>query len=98
MGTFCVFYAGNYNSSVLVILNRDFDLFDLFGKNMFPHFLWRLTQAQYLLLHPEIDCGVFQVVIIIGVQAIGYYIFRNSNGQKNDFRTIPGSLLCYPSL
>ena len=43
-------------------------------------------QAYYLSLFPN-DLGLIKTVGIIGVQLLGYYIFRDSNGEKNDFRS-----------
>lgn len=42
-------------------------------------------QAYYLSLFPN-DLGTIKTVAIIGVQLLGYWIFRDSNGEKNDFR------------
>lgn len=41
--------------------------------------------ARYLSLHPN-DLGVYGTLAILAVQFIGYWIFRGSNGEKNDFR------------
>lgn len=43
------------------------------------------VQARYLVFHP-IELGPFATVAIILVNLLGYYIFRASNGEKNDFR------------
>lgn len=42
-------------------------------------------QARYLYLFPN-DLGLWPVVGILAVQGVGYYIFRDSNGEKNEFR------------
>lgn len=46
-------------------------------------------QARYLASFPR-DLNYFELVGIVALQLAGYYIFRSSNGQKNDFRTNPG--------
>jgi len=47
-------------------------------------------QARYLSIHP-IELGWTGVAAIVAVQLAGYYIFRSSNSQKNDFRTNPNN-------
>ncbi|KAJ3878253.1 ergosterol biosynthesis ERG4/ERG24 [Lentinula edodes] len=42
-------------------------------------------QARYLAFHP-ILLGPVATALIVAVNATGYYIFREANGQKNDFR------------
>ncbi len=42
-------------------------------------------QARYLAFNP-VELGWNGVGAVIVVQAIGYYIFRTSNQEKNDFR------------
>jgi hypothetical protein len=43
-------------------------------------------QARYLAFHP-VKLGPLGVASIIGVMAVGAYIFRISNKEKNDFRS-----------
>ncbi|MCJ1355556.1 MAG: erg24, C-14 sterol reductase [Icmadophila ericetorum] len=45
-------------------------------------------QAKYLAVYP-VHLGVTGIVGILAVQALGYYIFRASNNEKNAFRTNP---------
>jgi len=45
-------------------------------------------QARYLSIHP-VELGWTGIGAIVAVQLAGYYIFRASNSQKNDFRTNP---------
>lgn len=45
-------------------------------------------QARYLSIHP-VELGWYGVAAIVAVQLGGYYIFRASNSQKNNFRTNP---------
>jgi Delta14-sterol reductase len=42
-------------------------------------------QARYLAFN-QIELGPYKTAAIIGANALGYYIFRDSNGEKNDFR------------
>jgi hypothetical protein len=42
-------------------------------------------QARYLAFNP-ISLGYFWSVVIFSVNAIGYYIFRASNSEKDEFR------------
>ncbi|KZV88163.1 ERG4/ERG24 ergosterol biosynthesis protein, partial [Exidia glandulosa HHB12029] len=41
--------------------------------------------ARFLVFYP-VSLSYAQISAIIVVQAVGYYIFRASNGEKNDFR------------
>ncbi|SCZ95265.1 BZ3500_MvSof-1268-A1-R1_Chr11-2g03393 [Microbotryum saponariae] len=43
------------------------------------------TSARYLALHPN-DLGPVKTVLIIALQFLGYWIFRSSNSEKNEFR------------
>lgn len=42
-------------------------------------------QARYLAFHPTY-LSKEAIAGVLAVQAVGYYIFRASNGEKNDFR------------
>lgn len=42
-------------------------------------------QARYLAFHPT-HLSTEAIAGVLAVQAVGYYIFRASNGEKNDFR------------
>lgn len=42
-------------------------------------------QARYLAFHP-VELGPVKTAAILVLNCIGYYIFRDSNGEKNDFR------------
>ncbi|KAF8899887.1 ergosterol biosynthesis ERG4/ERG24 [Gymnopilus junonius] len=42
-------------------------------------------QARYLAFHP-VELGPINVIAILLVNFLGYYIFRDANGEKNDFR------------
>lgn len=41
--------------------------------------------ARYLSLHLN-DLGYVGTAAILGVQFLGYWIFRGANGEKNEFR------------
>lgn len=45
-------------------------------------------QGRYLVDHP-FDASPLMLVAILGLQFVGYYVFRSSNSQKNLFRTCP---------
>ena len=42
-------------------------------------------QARYLAFHP-VELGPINTILILLVNFLGYYIFRDANGEKNDFR------------
>ena len=42
-------------------------------------------QARYLAFMPK-DLGLLGTLGVLAVNAVGYYIFRTANGEKNDFR------------
>lgn len=42
-------------------------------------------QARYLAFHP-VELGPVKTAAILILNCIGFYIFRDSNGEKNDFR------------
>jgi len=46
------------------------------------------TQARFLAFHP-VQLSSIAIIGILAVKLTGYYIFRNSNHQKNLFRTEP---------
>ncbi|EEB09593.1 C-14 sterol reductase Erg24 [Schizosaccharomyces japonicus yFS275] len=58
-----------------------------FGDLVWVPFTYSL-QARYLAFHP-VDLGFWCLLGIVGLQLIGYSIFRGANGQKNKFRTNP---------
>lgn len=43
------------------------------------------VQARYLVFSP-VELGPIRTVVIILVNLLGYYIFRDANGEKNNFR------------
>ncbi|KAK2463498.1 hypothetical protein APHAL10511_004584 [Amanita phalloides] len=42
-------------------------------------------QARYLAFHP-VELGPIWTIAILSTNILGYYIFRDANGEKNDFR------------
>ena len=42
-------------------------------------------QARYLVFNP-IELGPFYTAAIVGVNLLGFYLFRAANAEKNDFR------------
>ncbi|KIJ64380.1 hypothetical protein HYDPIDRAFT_154843 [Hydnomerulius pinastri MD-312] len=42
-------------------------------------------QARYLVFRP-VELGLAEVAGIVGLNGLGYWIFRSANGEKNDFR------------
>ncbi|UCS22708.1 uncharacterized protein HLK63_L02717 [Nakaseomyces glabratus] len=55
-----------------------------FGDLALVPFTYSL-QARYLSVSP-IELGLPRVIFIVGVMALGFYIFRSANKQKSDFR------------
>ncbi|KAI9751169.1 MAG: erg24, C-14 sterol reductase [Lichina confinis] len=45
-------------------------------------------QTRYLATHP-VQLGLWGTAGVLAVQAVGYYIFRSANNEKNRFRTDP---------
>lgn len=46
------------------------------------------TQARFLVDHP-VHLSLPALLAVLGVKAMGFWIFRGSNAQKNTFRTNP---------
>src|SRR5258708_6952337 len=42
-------------------------------------------QARYLVFKP-VELGLLRTAGVLGLKLLGYYIFRDANGEKNDFR------------
>lgn len=55
------------------------------------------VQARYLAFHP-VELGPIRTAAIIGVNLLGYWIFRSANNEKNEFRNgnNPKSMLSRP--
>ena len=55
-----------------------------FGDLVWVPFNYAL-QTRYLVFN-QVELGVSGVLLVLGVNFLGYWIFRSSNGEKNDFR------------
>lgn len=58
-----------------------------FGDLVWVPFIYSL-QSRYLAVHPVV-LGLSGCLAVFAVQALGYYIFRAANNEKNRFRTNP---------
>ena len=58
-----------------------------FGDLVWLPFVYSL-QARYLAVYP-VHLGVWGIAGVLTPQALGYYIFRGANNEKNRFRTDP---------
>lgn len=80
-----------YNESAILttidITTDGFGFMLAFGDLVWVPFTYSL-QARYLSVHP-VTLGPIWVLVIVGLQLTGYYIFRSSNSEKNRFRTNP---------
>jgi hypothetical protein len=63
------------------IISEEFGYMLVFGDYVFIPFAFSV-QCHYLLDYPDFDSG-YQVIPIVAIYLIGYYIFRTSNSQKN---------------
>ena len=52
-------------------------------------------QARYLAFHP-VELGPLWTAAILVTNLIGYYIFRDANREKNDFRNGKNPKGCHP--
>lgn len=90
---FQLLYVGDalwYEESVLTtmdIIHDGFGFMLVFGDLAWVPFTYSL-QAQFLLYHPQ-PLGLPMALLICLLKAIGYYIFRGANSQKNTFRKNP---------
>ena len=58
-----------------------------FGDLVWLPFIYSL-QARYLAVYP-VNLGILGVIGVLTPQALGYYIFRGANNEKNRFRNNP---------
>lgn len=58
-----------------------------FGDLVWVPFIHSL-QARYLAVHP-VQLGPYGTLGVLAVQAVGYYIFRSANNEKDRFRNDP---------
>ena len=75
------FMLGESQSNMTTALNNA----KAFGDLTWVPFTYSL-QARFLANHPN-DLGMVGVFCIVALQLLGYYIFRVSNAEKNEFRT-----------
>src|SRR5690606_15991454 len=80
-----------YNEPALLttmdIVTDGFGLMLAFGDIAWVPFTYTL-QSRYLARFP-VDLGVQGVAGVLAVQALGYYIFRSANNEKDRFRKNP---------
>ena len=60
-----------------------------FGDIVWVPFIYSL-QARYLAVYP-VNLGLAGITGVLAIQFLGYWIFRSSNSEKNNFRTNPNS-------
>lgn len=90
---FQLLYVGDalwHEEAVLTTMDITHDGFGfmlVFGDLVWVPFTYSL-QAQFLLYHPQ-PLGLPTALVICLINAIGYYIFRGANSQKNTFRKNP---------
>ena len=58
-----------------------------FGDLVWLPFTYSM-QARYLGVYP-VNLGLLGIAGVLGVQAVGYHVFRGANNEKNRFRTNP---------
>ncbi|KAM4845947.1 delta(14)-sterol reductase TM7SF2 [Thomomys bottae] len=90
---FQLLYVGDalwYEEAVLTTMDITHDGFGFmlaFGDLAWVPFTYSL-QAQFLLHHPQ-ALELPMALVICFINAVGYYIFRRANSQKNTFRKNP---------
>ncbi|KAK2496601.1 hypothetical protein MC885_004289 [Smutsia gigantea] len=90
---FQLLYVGDalwHEEAVLTTMDITHDGFGFmlaFGDLAWVPFTYSL-QAQFLLYHPQ-PLGLPMASVICFINAVGYYIFRGANSQKNTFRKNP---------
>ncbi|EEB92923.1 hypothetical protein MPER_08494, partial [Moniliophthora perniciosa FA553] len=88
---FQIWYVGDalYNEPALFttidIMTDGFGFMLSVGDLLWVPFTYCL-QARYLVFN-QVELGPLSTALIIGVNLVGYWIFRSANGEKNDFRT-----------
>jgi protein-S-isoprenylcysteine O-methyltransferase Ste14 len=79
---------GLYNEPALFttmdIISDGFGFMLAVGDLTYVPFVYTL-QARYLVFSP-VELGPIWTVAVILINLLGYYIFRDANGEKNDFR------------
>ena len=69
------------------IISEEFGHMLVFGDYVFIPFAFSI-QCHYLTSYPDYDSPISAIPIVI-LYLIGYYIFRTSNSQKNQFKRDP---------
>lgn len=69
------------------IISEEFGMMLVFGDYFFIPFTFSV-QGHYLLKYEDFSSSIW-VLVVIGIYFIGFYIFRTSNSQKNQFKTEP---------
>ncbi|OCT53128.1 Delta(14)-sterol reductase [Cladophialophora carrionii] len=69
------------------VISDGFGFMLAFGGLTWVPFIYSL-QTRYLAVYP-LTLGVTGIAGVLAVQALGYYIFRGANNEKNRFRTNP---------
>lgn len=69
------------------IISEEFGHMLVFGDYVFIPFAFTV-QCHYLLAYPDFG-GVIAPVLIVMLYFVGFYIFRTSNSQKNQYKTDP---------
>jgi protein-S-isoprenylcysteine O-methyltransferase Ste14 len=72
--------------STMDITSDGFGFMLVAGDILWVPFLYSL-QARYLSMHQPDDLGWTIVGLIVGLNALGYYIFRSANSEKDLFRS-----------
>lgn len=96
------FLALSEKPSILTTMDITTDGFGfmlVFGDYVWVPMTYSL-QARYLAFN-HVELGWGWISIIVGVNALGYYVFRSSNAEKNDFRNgnnPKGANILLPSL
>ncbi|KAM4726171.1 delta(14)-sterol reductase TM7SF2 isoform 2-T2 [Anableps anableps] len=69
------------------IVHDGFGFMLVFGDLAWVPFTYSL-QASFLVVHPQ-SLSLLKAAVIVALNGAGYYIFRKSNSQKNQFRRDP---------
>ncbi|KAK5614555.1 Delta(14)-sterol reductase [Crenichthys baileyi] len=69
------------------IVHDGFGFMLVFGDLAWVPFIYSL-QASFLVVHPQ-TLSLLKAAVIVALNGAGYYIFRKSNSQKNQFRRDP---------
>lgn len=74
------------------IINEEFGYMLVFGDYVFIPFTFNI-QCHFLTVMPEYGYPLLWTVLQLGLFALGYYIFRTSNSEKNQFKVDPTALI-----